>query len=108
MQPDPERTDYTARQRSDDVGYSCFELLGFDVLIDECLKPWLLEVNSHCALGDGTMSAVDPSVYTRLVRDVVSAIVLRRASARLRFASPPPTRALAAKRKVLSACGSTM
>ena len=52
-----------------------FEVYGLDLVLDETLRPWLVEVNSHPAIGDGTMHAVDPSVYTGLVADVVALLV---------------------------------
>ena len=53
-----------------------YSLLACDVALSEDGTPSLLEVNSHCAVADGTMSAVDADVYTRLVADVTSLIVL--------------------------------
>ena len=53
-----------------------FSVLGFDVALDSAGSPFLLEVNSYPAIADGTMSAVPKSVYTRLVRDVVTLLVL--------------------------------
>lgn len=47
---------------------SCFELLGFDILIDEDLKLWLLEVNLTPSLVPD--SDMDFNVKSNLLADV--------------------------------------
>jgi tubulin polyglutamylase TTLL5 len=46
---------------------SCFELLGFDILIDSDLKPWLLEINLSPSLATDT--PLDLKIKTNLVVD---------------------------------------
>lgn len=49
----------------------CFELFGFDVMIDSNLKPWLLEVNSSPAMSmDGP---IDWLIKPQLIKDVILA-----------------------------------
>ena len=56
------------------VAYNCFELFGFDILIDDNLKPWLLEVNYNPAL---TLDcSTDESVKRSLVHDVIELLYL--------------------------------
>ena len=51
---------------------NCFELLGFDIMVDYALKPWLLEVNSSPAMSmDGI---ADQRVKPELLRDTFSLI----------------------------------
>jgi len=46
VQPHLEHTYFTCRGRHlDDAGSGCFELLGFDIMMDHKLRPFLLEVN---------------------------------------------------------------
>lgn len=52
--------------------YSCFELFGFDVLIDENLKPWLLEVNMLPSLSSS--SPLDKGVKTTLMTDLLNLV----------------------------------
>eukprot|EP00429_Kryptoperidinium_foliaceum_P011966 CAMPEP_0176028024 /NCGR_PEP_ID=MMETSP0120_2-20121206/13750_1 /TAXON_ID=160619 /ORGANISM="Kryptoperidinium foliaceum, Strain CCMP 1326" /LENGTH=634 /DNA_ID=CAMNT_0017361233 /DNA_START=57 /DNA_END=1957 /DNA_ORIENTATION=- len=52
----------------DDIDNSmCFEILGFDVMLDQKLQPWLLEVNH--APSFGTDSELDRLVKTRVLTD---------------------------------------
>jgi hypothetical protein len=55
-----------------------YHLFGFDCMIDTAGHAVLLEVNSYPAVASGTMSAVSPAVYTRLVQDMVTLLVLPR------------------------------
>lgn len=52
----------------------CFEVLGFDIFLDEKLKPWVLEVNhtpSFC-----TDSPLDFKVKKNLIADTIKLLNL--------------------------------
>ena len=52
------------------VPYSnnCFELLGFDILIDDTFEPWLLEVNLSPSLNCD--SPLDQKIKSNLIADL--------------------------------------
>jgi len=51
---------------------NCFELMGFDIMIDDKFKPWLLEVNSSPAMAmDGL---ADRKVKPELLKDTFKLI----------------------------------
>ncbi|XP_015113315.1 tubulin polyglutamylase TTLL4 [Diachasma alloeum] len=52
--------------------YSCFELFGVDILLDENLKPWLLEVNISPSLQSS--SALDVAVKGPLVKNLFNVV----------------------------------
>lgn len=47
---------------------ACYELFGFDVLLDAQLKPWLIEVNVSCSLASS--SPLDKWIKTMLMTDL--------------------------------------
>ncbi|CAB3402748.1 unnamed protein product [Caenorhabditis bovis] len=53
-----------------DHGFICYELFGIDILLDEDLKPWLLEVNISPSLHSGT--PLDVAVKAPLAKDVLN------------------------------------
>lgn len=56
-------------------GSACFEILGFDILIDRKLKPWLLEVNHSPSFH--TDSKLDKQIKTALIHDTMISLDLR-------------------------------
>ena len=51
---------------------NCFELLGFDILIDSELKPWLLEVNLSPSLA--CESPLDTQIKSNLITDALNLV----------------------------------
>ena len=49
------------------------QILGFDIMVDADLKPWLIETNAAPALG--LESEVDRRVKPKLINDMVEVIV---------------------------------
>ncbi|XP_064456717.1 tubulin monoglutamylase TTLL4-like isoform X2 [Ornithodoros turicata] len=52
--------------------YTCYELFGFDILLDEDLIPWLLEVNISPSLRSST--PVDWDVKGQVVKDLLNIV----------------------------------
>ena len=55
---------------------NCFEILGFDVLIDSDLKPWLLEVNLSPSLAAD--APLDLTIKSTLLTDAFNLIGVKR------------------------------
>lgn len=60
---------YRSCQPEDLENQLCFQILGFDIMLDSNLKPWLIEVNHAPSLA--TESAFDLKIKQKLVEDTI-------------------------------------
>ena len=72
VQPHLEHTYFTCRRRSEDAGFGCFELLGFDIMMDHKMRPFLLEVNHSPSFTCD--SALDASVKQAVLRSTMEMV----------------------------------
>lgn len=56
-------------------GSRCFEVLGFDIMLDTLLNPWLIEVNHLPSFG--TDSALDRDIKERLMKQVFAVLATK-------------------------------
>jgi len=52
----------------------CFEILGFDILIDEKLKPWLLEINHTPSFA--TETPLDFKIKKDVIADTIQILAM--------------------------------
>lgn len=55
---------------------NCFELFGFDILLDSDLKPWLLEINLSPSLA--CESPLDTMIKTKLISDTFNLVGIKK------------------------------
>ncbi|KAH8256633.1 hypothetical protein KR026_008673, partial [Drosophila bipectinata] len=51
----------------------CFEVYGYDIIIDNCLKPWLIEINTSPSMHSTTTN--DRSLKSRLIDNVLDVVM---------------------------------
>jgi tubulin polyglutamylase TTLL1 len=51
----------------------CFEIYGYDIIIDDCLKPWLIEVNASPSIAYTTVN--DRIMKSSLINDTLNIIL---------------------------------
>ena len=65
---------YRSAQPDDQENSLCFEILGFDVILDHKMKPYILEVNALASFG--TDSPLDKKIKLDLMRDTFTMLNL--------------------------------
>ena len=61
--------DYKANRPLNEIQSVCFEVFGFDILLDTNLKPWLLEVNHTPSFA--TDQYLDYKIKKSLIHDTL-------------------------------------
>lgn len=65
---------YHSCQPDDVTNAMCFEILGFDIILDDRLRPWLLEVNHSPAFSTG--SPLDKKVKRQVIKEALEMLNL--------------------------------
>lgn len=60
---------------------NCFELFGYDILIDSDLKPWLLEINLSPSLA--CESPLDTTIKSNLISETLTMVGVRKFNRKL-------------------------
>jgi len=74
---------YRHRMGTQNLGRSCFQIVGFDILLDSSYNPWLLEVNNNpdwSVIQEGELSHVDAVVKGAVVQGGLQIVMAERAA----------------------------